>query len=376
MRLTWNDRWRFFDRVLKPKKWARSRRTVRNCAHLFRVGSLGCRAAPMPEDETTPSLAPAATSTRLLSPLHLPGKVARQPAGLPDAFDLDGPLSPNGKAAASALFVLSGSRAARAPLQLAVPPRRPQFSEEEEEVRRRRRPRRRCARAPDLTAHAPTAARARTRAPTQKTRGRIRSSRCGTCANCLRPDCGECIKYARAEQLGRQRACADLAPPSRAARPARRPPAAAAPTSPSLVGPASRSRRAAVGSASARTARSTSRTATRTRTDGRASPWDVWPVRVLRGMPAAHMRAPSGGCSSSGPPPKSAHLIYGTKLSRSSSPFSRAELVAPWSNADWAVLTIMAMSSVDSSDALGGDSSYTIRLNSKSSRLAGYYIIY
>lgn len=92
----------------------------------------------MPEDEVTPSLAPAqAASLSLLSPLHLPTKGAR-PSGMPDAFELDGPLSPTGKAAASALFVLSGSRAGdvrRAPAASAGSARRPPLTEDEEEVR-------------------------------------------------------------------------------------------------------------------------------------------------------------------------------------------------------------------------------------------------
>jgi hypothetical protein len=92
----------------------------------------------MPEDEVTPALAPAKMNPfTMLSPLALPSKgVRRAEPAYPDAFNLDGPLSPTGKAAASALCVLSGGRLkAAAPLALLVAKR--SVSEEEDEVRAR-----------------------------------------------------------------------------------------------------------------------------------------------------------------------------------------------------------------------------------------------
>ncbi|KAJ1640524.1 hypothetical protein T492DRAFT_928529 [Pavlovales sp. CCMP2436] len=120
---------------------------------------------PAEMDEVTPPLAPA-LSLGLLSPLHLPARGLR-PGGarLPDGFNLDGPLSPTGKAAASALFVLSSGKA-RAPLNLA-PAKRPLADEEDDRLSKR-----------------------------------IRSSRCGTCFNCLRPDCGACVNCSDKPKFG------------------------------------------------------------------------------------------------------------------------------------------------------------------------------
>jgi len=123
----------------------------------------------MPEtDEITPSLTPAnAPQLPMLSPLHLPGKDGFAAEPRMRDFDLNGPLSPSGKAAASALFVLSSaSRAVRAPLNL-LGTKRCSADEDDEKMSKR-----------------------------------IRSSRCGTCANCLKPDCGECINCSDKPKFG------------------------------------------------------------------------------------------------------------------------------------------------------------------------------
>jgi len=125
----------------------------------------------MPEiDEVTPSLTPAVPQSKpALSPLRLPSKRVHQlPQHAPTAFDLDGPLSPTVKAAASALFVLSSTKAPRYPEPPApVQFKRPMTEEEEERMSKR-----------------------------------VRSSRCGTCSNCLRPDCGECINCSDKPKFG------------------------------------------------------------------------------------------------------------------------------------------------------------------------------
>lgn len=156
----------------------------------------------MPEpDEHTPALAPIKPAHhRRLSPLHLPTKRALAPEpSSPTDFDLDGPLSPSGKAAANALFALSGSSAAR-PMFAYIGGTKRTLTEEEQEVRAASAPSS-CPSSCGLIAHAcalPTA-------PlhgAQRMAKRIRSSRCGTCANCLRPDCGECVNCSDKPKFG------------------------------------------------------------------------------------------------------------------------------------------------------------------------------
>mmetsp|Transcript_13362 Transcript_13362/g.39360 ORF Transcript_13362/g.39360 Transcript_13362/m.39360 type:complete len:164 (+) Transcript_13362:142-633(+) len=127
----------------------------------------------MPEmDEVTPGLAPAhAPHIPLLSPLQLPG---RDDEDFPEhpavhTFDLHAvPLSPNGKAAASALFVLSSSHILNTGAAHTAGTKRPHAMDEDDE----------------------------------RMSKRIRSSRCGTCSNCLRPDCGKCINCSDKPKFG------------------------------------------------------------------------------------------------------------------------------------------------------------------------------
>lgn len=137
----------------------------------------------MPEsDEVTPHLEPRLVkSPRDLSPLQLPTKRAlNEDAGSFCLFN--GPLSPQVVAGARIIASFSEARRVAKRVRVEELPRR-QMTEEEEDVRllaRALSPPRRGTH----HAHALPLA--------QRMSKRVRSSRCGTCANCVKPDCGLC----------------------------------------------------------------------------------------------------------------------------------------------------------------------------------------
>mmetsp|Transcript_5639 Transcript_5639/g.14407 ORF Transcript_5639/g.14407 Transcript_5639/m.14407 type:complete len:168 (+) Transcript_5639:108-611(+) len=122
-------------------------------------------------EERTPALLPMKPMQHpRLSLLHMPPTKRALHAGppSPELFDLDGPLSPTGKAAASALFELSAAVDVERPVFAYIGGTKRPLTEEEQE---------RMAK-------------------------RIRSSRCGTCVNCLQPDCGKCANCSDKPKFG------------------------------------------------------------------------------------------------------------------------------------------------------------------------------
>jgi len=160
-------------------------------------------------DEVTPGLAPAhAPHIPLLSPLQLPG---RDDEDFPEhpavhTFDLHAvPLSPNGKAAASALFVLSSSHILNTGAAHTAGTKRPHAMDEDDEMSRTHHPAsaaRTFAQRPCPPSSSPRVFTPPHPLPAQRMSKRIRSSRCGTCSNCLRPDCGKCINCSDKPKFG------------------------------------------------------------------------------------------------------------------------------------------------------------------------------
>eukprot|EP00307_Rebecca_sp_RCC1486_P013265 CAMPEP_0119413092 /NCGR_PEP_ID=MMETSP1335-20130426/5289_1 /TAXON_ID=259385 /ORGANISM="Chrysoculter rhomboideus, Strain RCC1486" /LENGTH=151 /DNA_ID=CAMNT_0007437871 /DNA_START=103 /DNA_END=555 /DNA_ORIENTATION=+ len=137
-------------------------------------------------EERTPALLPMKPMQHpRLSLLHMPPTKRALHAGppSPELFDLDGPLSPTGKAAASALFELSAAVDVERPVFAYIGGTKRPLTEEEQEVCRHavRVPAAQRRVAPELMCAAHVRGERVSSDAVQRMAKRIRSSRCGTC---------------------------------------------------------------------------------------------------------------------------------------------------------------------------------------------------